>query len=225
MKERVAKEVAQRFQSGQRVGVGTGSTVDLTLRELAIRIINEQMSVQVLPTSFESALECERLGLTVLASTFSGELDWGFDGADAVDNAFRLIKGHGGALLSEKFMARKCRHYVTIVDSSKLAENIAARCAVPVEVFPEMIGYVERELLRLGASAATLRPATGKHGPVVTEKGHLLLDAKFPVVDDDMEQRLKSLPGVVESGLFIGYTHELLVGTATGVERRTVGAR
>ena len=221
MKELVAKEIAQRFQSGQKVGVGTGSTVDLALRELAARVTNEKLAVQVLPTSFESAAECERIGLTVLSSTFSGQLDWGFDGADAVDASLRLIKGHGGALLSEKFMARKCRHYVTIVDSSKVVENIAARCAIPVEVFPEMVGNVEGALRKLGATAVTLRPATGKHGPVVTEKGHLLLDATFARVDDAMERNLKALPGVVESGLFIGYTNELLIGTSSGVERRT----
>ena len=220
MKELVAREIATRFQNGQRIGIGTGSTVDLALAEVAQRLKGESLTVQVLPTSFESALACERLGLTVLSATYSGELDWGFDGADAVDDAFRLIKGHGGALLSEKFMAWKCRHYVTIVDQSKLVQNIAKRCAIPVEVFPEMVGVVEQKLRSLGATAVVLRPATGKHGPIVTEKGHLLLDATFTNVDDTMEGRLKALPGVVESGLFIGFTHELLIGTEKGVERR-----
>jgi len=220
MKELVAREIAKRFQNGQRIGVGTGSTVDLALSEVARRMKGDSLVVQVLPTSFESAVACERLGLTVLHSTFAGDLDWGFDGADAVDDAFRLIKGHGGALLSEKFMACKCRHYVTIVDQSKVVNNIAARCAVPVEVFPEMVRVVEKGLCALGATAVTLRPATGKHGPIITEKGHLLLDATFKVIDDSMESRLKALPGVVESGLFTGYTHELLIGTEKGVERR-----
>jgi ribose 5-phosphate isomerase A len=217
-KEQVAQEIAKRVQNGQVIGVGTGSTVELVLSALSKRMSAEGLTVRAVTTSLQSAWKCQEAGVVVLDPGYRGELDWGFDGADAVDERRRAIKGKGGAMLREKLVAARCRKFVLAVDSSKLVSNIAAACPIPVEVIPEALALVERGLKRLGASSLTLRPAGGgKHGPVITEAGNLVLDAQFSEIDDALEGKLKQLLGVVESGLFVSYAHEVLVGTETGV--------
>lgn len=218
MKEIVAAELAKRVQDGEKIGVGTGSTVDAALSKIGERIMREGLNVQVVPTSLQSAWRCHEIGLTVLYPAFRGELAWGFDGADAVDSNLWLIKGKGGAMLQEKILAARCKKFVVIVDQSKMTNNLADSCAIPVEVIPEALYIVENELKKIGASEVVLRPATGKHGPIITEAGNIVLDAKFSKIEKNLEREIKSIVGVVESGLFIGYSSEVIVAGADGVK-------
>ena len=160
MKEKVGKTLADRVVNGELIGVGTGSTVDAALLALAERVRREKIAVSVVTTSRESAWRCQEIGLTVLHSGYYGEISWGFDGADAVDNDFRLIKGKGGALLQEKILAARCRRFVVVVDQSKMVDNLATSCPVPVEIIPEARYTVERELRAIGATEIVLRPAS-----------------------------------------------------------------
>lgn len=217
MKEIVATELAARVKNGEKIGVGTGSTVDAALTKIGERIVKEGLSVQVVPTSIQSAWRCHEIGLTVLYPAYRGELSWGFDGADAVDPNLWLIKGKGGAMLQEKILAARCRKFVVIVDDSKMTNNLGQACPIPVEVIPEAVIIAEKGLRDLGASEIILRPATGKHGPIITEAGNVILDARFDRVEADLERNIKSIVGVVESGLFIGYTSEVIVAGAEGV--------
>lgn len=217
MKEIVAKELAQRVQNNQVIGVGTGSTVDLALKEIGARVKREKLNLRVVPTSIQSAWRCEQEGLAVLSPLFSGEIAWGFDGADAVDDELRLIKGKGGAMLQEKILAAKCKEYLIIVDDSKITKNLAAHCAIPVEVVPEASSIVKLGLQKLGAKAVTLREGSGKHGPVITEAGNIIFDAQFYTITPTLERDLRAIVGVVESGLFVGYATEVLVGSSAGV--------
>lgn len=218
MKEIVAVELAGRVKDGEKIGVGTGSTVDAALTKIGERIKKEKLSVQVVPTSLQSAWKCHEIGLTVLYPAYRGELSWGFDGADAVDKNLWLIKGKGGAMLQEKILAARCKKFVIIVDESKLTDNLGSACAIPVEVIPEAVVIVERELKKLGASEIALRPATGKHGPIITEAGNVILDATFGNIHETLERDIKAIVGVVESGLFIGYSDEVIVASASGVK-------
>lgn len=218
MKEIVAAELAKRVQNGDRIGVGTGSTVEAALVKIGDRIKQEGLSVQVVPTSIQSAWKCQEIGLNVLHPAFYGELSWGFDGADAVDDNLWLIKGKGGAMLQEKILAARCRKFVIIVDDTKLTRNLADACAIPVEIIPEARIVVERGLNKLGAKEILLRPATGKHGPIITEAGNLILDVTFASVTEDLETKIKAIVGVVESGLFIGYTSEVIVAGKEGIK-------
>jgi ribose 5-phosphate isomerase A len=173
------------------------------------------------PTSLESAWRCEELGLEVLHPNFRGELAWGFDGADEVDDRLWLIKGKGGALLREKILAVRCKHFIVIVDESKLVSQLGRTCPIPVELIPEAISIVEGELKARGATDVMLRPAgEGKHGPVITEMGNVIVDALFPQIDHALETDIKSIVGVVESGLFIDYADEVLIAGKDGVTSR-----
>ena len=98
-----------------------------------------------------------------------------------------------------------------IVDESKLVKKLGTNFPIPIEVFPAALLHVEEKLKALGADSLTIRPAKGKDGPVITENGNLVLDARFDSVKDDLELKIKAITGVIESGLFINYNVEILV--------------
>jgi ribose 5-phosphate isomerase A len=217
MKEKVAQEIAKRVRNGDVLGVGTGTTVDAALVAIGKRISQEGLTVSAVPTSYQSAWRCQELGIHVLYQAYQGQLSWGFDGADQVTRDRWAIKGKGGAMLQEKLVAKRCKTFTIIVDDSKVVSQLGAGCPVPVEVFPEAKAIVEDGLRQLGASELSLRAGSGKHGPIITEKGNIILDATFSRIEAGLEQEIKSLTGVVESGLFIGYVSEVLVADAKGV--------
>jgi len=102
-----------------------------------------------------------------------------------------------------------------IVDDSKLVDKLGTKFPVPVEVFPSALPYVEEKLKVLGATSIILRLATGKDGPIITENGNLLLDVKFDHIGTDLEIKIKSITGVIDSGLFINYKVEIIVASNT----------
>jgi len=220
MKEVVAAKLAEKITDGDLIGVGTGSTVDLALVKIAERVKKEKLKIQVLPTSYQTAWQCQRIGLTVLGTTFQGMLSWGFDGADEVDGDLRLIKGKGGALFREKIIAAACSEYVVIVDDSKLVKKLGEKFAVPVELVPESRFIVEKGLLKLGAEKVSLRESPASHGPLITELGNLIIDAKFQNISSDLEGQINQLVGVVENGIFTNYATEVLIGSSKGVDSR-----
>jgi len=218
MKELVAQELARRIKNGEVIGVGTGSTVELALQEIGKRVKAENLSLKIVPTSLQSAWQCQALGLDVLYPEFRGELAWGFDGADEVDERLMLIKGKGAAMLQEKILAARCKRFVVIVDESKMVKQLGERCPVPVEVVPSASLLVERSLLALGAKEVTLRNCGGgKHGPIITEAGNIVLDALFPSISETLEAQIKCITGVVESGIFTRHASEVLVASPSGV--------
>jgi ribose 5-phosphate isomerase A len=211
-KRAVGRLVVEQIKSGMVLGIGTGSTVDAALFELGERMKRESLSLSGVVTSIESALACERMGITVLSSHSVIEPDFGFDGADEVDATRTAIKGKGGAMLREKLVAAACKRFVLIVDQSKVVQRLGVNIPVPVEVIPDGYGVALRGLKRIGATRAELRMCTGgKHGPVITEGGNLIIDANFSEVDGNLEKRIKELTGVVESGIFSGLADEVLV--------------
>ncbi len=219
-KRRVGIELAKLASSGQVIGVGTGSTVDAALMALADRMSTEKLNLAVVPTSYQSAWTCEQMGMRVLDPGYSGQIDWGFDGADQIDSRGRLIKGGGGALLQEKILAAKCREYIVIVDDSKCVENLGQGYDVPIEVIPEAAHYVLSKLPTIGAKNPRLRQAQGKKGPVITERGNLLIDASFIPIADNLDKELNSIVGVVENGLFFNFTTRALIAGSSGVQQR-----
>ena len=97
-----------------------------------------------------------------------------------------------------------------IVDDSKIVDKIGTNFPIPVEVFPQALLHVEKELKMLGARSIILRPAVGKDGPIISENNNLILDCRFNEVNDNLEKDIKLITGVIESGLFIGYDLEIL---------------
>jgi ribose 5-phosphate isomerase A len=217
MKEIVAQEIAKRVKDGDVIGVGTGTTVDAALTEIGKRVQGEGLRITVVPTSYQSAWRCQELGFIVMYPGYRGKLSWGFDGADQVNKAKWAIKGKGGAMLQEKILAKRCKKFVIIVDESKVVSELGKGCAIPVEVVPEALVLAEEGLKSIGAHEVTIRVGTGKHGPVITERGNIILDAVFSTIPERLEADIKTIVGVVDSGLFIGYATEVLVAGAEGV--------
>lgn len=217
MKDLVAQEIARRVKDRDLIGVGTGSTVDAALVAIGKRVQQEGLRLSVVPTSYQSAWRCQELGLTVLSSGFNGYLAWGFDGADQVTKQRWAIKGKGGALLQEKILAKRCNKFVLIVEESKVVPLLGVGCPVPVEVIPEARILVEQGLKVLGASELSVRSGSGKHGPIITERGNIIIDATFAQIHESLEGEIKACVGVVDSGLFIGYASEVIIAGTAGL--------
>lgn len=211
-KQKVADQIVSKIKDGDVLGVGSGSTVFLTLFAIAERIKAERLNIKAIPTSIEISLFCTKLGIP-LTTLFEHKPNWCFDGADEVDPNKSLIKGRGGALFKEKLLISSSPVSYIIVDDSKMVDRLGLKFPIPVEVFPQALTHVEQELLFLGATDIQLRPAGGKDGPVITENNNLLLDVRFHEIDIDMERKIKNITGVIESGLFINYNIEVLVAS------------
>lgn len=209
-KEQVAKKIAAKMKDGDIIGVGSGSTVYLTLFTIADRIRDENLHIQVIPSSLEISMACTQLNIPQ-TTLLDKKPDWTFDGADEVDPQKNLIKGRGGAMFKEKLLIQNSIETYILVDESKLVDRLGSKFPVPIEVFPTSLLYLEKEIMELGARDVQLRMAKGKDGPVITENGNFILDAWFDSIDADFENRIKMITGVIESGLFIGYDVEVIV--------------
>jgi ribose 5-phosphate isomerase A len=209
-KFQAAEEVASLAESGQVIGAGSGSTAFLAVRAIAVRVRHGELhDIRLIPTSIESELTITGLGL-VQADLAEVAPDWLFDGADEVDPEGNLIKGRGGALFREKLLFASCQLRRVLIDPSKRVERLGTNFAVPVEVVPRAASVAMASLKALGASAIEIRTGTGKDGPVLTEQGNLLLDCRFERIEDGLEDEIKKVTGVLDSGLFQGYGPELV---------------
>lgn len=203
-KEQAAAKIAERVKDGDVIGVGSGSTSFLALQAIGRRANEEGLIITAVPTSAEVALTCAVLGIPT-TTLLQKRPDWAFDGADEVDTHGNLIKGRGGAMFAEKLVLKSAQERFILVDYSKMVKFLGEKFPVPVEVFPAAIHLVETELVSLGAHEIKMRPAKGKDGPVITEAGNFILDVRFKKIEADFERAVKAIPGVIESGLFIGY--------------------
>ncbi len=208
-KEAIARSVAARARDGEVIGVGSGSTAYLTVLALGERVRAHGLSIAGIPTSSELAFACAAAGIMV-TSLKAARPDWAFDGADEVDDRQRLIKGRGGALLHEKAVMVMSPNTLILIDDSKLVSRLGSRFPIPVEVVPYCVHHAIESLVALGAAEVSLRMAKGKDGPVITEAGNFLLDARFAHIEDSLEAAISAIVGVVESGLFVGYRVELV---------------
>ncbi len=211
-KEAVAERVAREVENGQVIGAGSGSTAFLALHAISRRIEREGLAVTAVPTSTEVALACSALGIPTTGLA-AARPDWGFDGADEVadvEGAVGLLKGRGGAMFREKLVMASQPKTFILVDRSKRVERLGTRFPVPVEIAPEALHLVLERLEELGAAEARLRAAASKDGPVLTEAGNLIVDARFPRIPATLERAIKAIPGVIESGLFLGFPVEIV---------------
>src|SRR5262249_22143212 len=207
---RVLGEAAARYvEDGMKVGLGTGHAAMKFVTALASRV-GQGLRVVCVPTSEATRRLAESLGLRLTTLGEIGELDLTIDGADEVDPRLDLIKGLGGALVREKIVAASSKRLMIVVGAEKIVERLGVRTPLPVEVVPFGLALCERRLAELGAHAV-LRKST--EGPFVSDNGNYVLDCGFGGIDDPSatDQAIRSIPGVVGTGLFIGMAERVLV--------------
>jgi ribose 5-phosphate isomerase A len=217
-KQAAGQAAAQLAENGMRLGLGTGSTTAFALAALGARIRAEGLRVAGVPTSFAAERLARAHGIP-LTTLDDGPLDLALDGADEVDGALNLIKGRGGAHAREKVVAAAAARFVVVADPSKQVARLGEAKPVPVEVLPMAVGPVRRLLDRSGAAAVTLRMAEAKDGPVVTDQGLWMLDARFDGAIPDpaaLDRVLCDAPGVLDHGLFLGLASDVLIGHDDG---------
>lgn len=208
-KEKVAIKIADKIKEGDVIGFGSGSTSYLTIYAIAEKMKKEHIKITAIPTSYETELLCNYLQIPT-ATLLEKRPDWSFDGADEVNKDKWLIKGRGGAMYREKLNIANSKITYILVDNSKIVEKLGSNFAIPVEVEISAMNHVKEELMLLGATQVNIRKAVSKDGPVITEKGNIIFDAKFEKISEHLEKDIKSITGVIESGLFIGYPVEIV---------------
>ena len=216
--KRAAGEAAAALvEDGMRLGLGTGSTVRWVLEALGRRVREEGLLITGIPTSEQTAARARDLGIPLTDFATIDALDLCIDGADEVEQGtLRLIKGLGGALLREKIVAEASARFIAVVDASKIVRVLGEKAPLPVEVTAFGWQATARRLAAIGG-APQLRRRDG--APLRTDGGNLVLDcAGFaPIHDPDgLQARIKTIAGVVETGLFLGLAERAIVGMADG---------
>ena len=208
-KEKIAEKIAEKVKDGDVIGFGSGSTSLLATIAIAKRIEKENLNITAIPTSHEIRLLCASLGIPT-TTLIDKKPDWCFDGADEVDSHGWLIKGRGGAMFKEKLNIANSKESYILVDDSKFVSKLGEKFPVPIECFPQAICLVKEELKKLPLKSMNIRLAKGKDGPVITENGNIIIDAVFEEINENLEKELKSIVGVIDTGLFIGYPVTIL---------------
>tara|TARA_B100000965_G_scaffold18268_1_gene13736 strand:+ start:1655 stop:2347 length:693 start_codon:yes stop_codon:yes gene_type:complete len=215
MKQAVAQAAVDQIQNGMILGLGSGSTAALMIEALAKKIKSGEIKDVVgVTTSFQGEVLASELEIPLTSLSSVSEIDLAIDGADEVDPSFQLIKGGGACHVQEKLVATLAKKFVVVVDSSKLVEKLNLDFKLPVEVLPSAWKHVQKTLEGLGG-VGKLRMAQKKAGPIVTDQGNLILDLTFKNgIDkpDSLESQINNIPGVLENGLFINLTDQVLVG-------------
>jgi ribose 5-phosphate isomerase A len=202
-------KAAEMVHDGMVIGLGTGSTVRYTMEQLSSRI-RDGLTVSGVPTSCQTAIRAREYGIPLTTLDDHPVLDLAIDGADEVDPLLRLIKGRGAAHTREKCVAAAAHRFIVVVDEQKMVSRLNG--PVPVEVIPFAARPVLDQLRSMGC-IPVLREGVTKDGPVITDNGNFIIDCTFKTITkpEKLEASIGRIPGVVESGLFCGFTNKTTV--------------
>jgi ribose 5-phosphate isomerase A len=198
------------------VGLGSGSTAELFIEEVG-RLVASGRDLLGVPTSEASRRQAAALGIPLLDDSGPWSIDVCVDGADEVSETLDLIKGGGGCHSREKIVNHAARTNVIVVDESKLSQRLGEKWAVPVEVLRFGLESTRQWLEQHGR--ASLRERAGR--PFVTDAGNFIFDVRAGAIDDPraLDLALRSIPGVVETGLFIARADIVVVAGANGARQ------
>ena len=216
----VAARALELIEDGARVGLGSGRAAAAFVRRLAQRV-RAGLRVAGVPTSDASERRARDLGIPLIALDEGVELDLTVDGADEVAPNLDLVKGWGGALVRERIVAAASRRQVILVGSEKLVAALGQRGRIPLELIPLARGPAMPRLRALGLRPQVRTRADGTQ-PVISDNGNLLVDCRPSSVLRDaraareLDAALRAIPGVVDTGLFLGTAERVLVGYPDG---------
>ncbi|MCC6446351.1 MAG: ribose-5-phosphate isomerase RpiA [Armatimonadetes bacterium] len=212
LKKAAARAAVERIADGSVVGLGTGTTLAYVLQELGAKAQRGDMRITGVATSYQARFLAKEYGIPVCDPMDVNFVDIAIDGADEVDPQGRVIKGAGAAHVTEKLVAALAKRFIVVVDESKLVERLGERCPVPIEAIAPALAFVQKRIREMGGDPV-IRTGKGKIGPVISDLGNPILDARFDRIDDPaaLSQRLDSIPGLVGHGLFIGMADQAIV--------------
>ncbi len=219
-KKKAAYAAVDEFVEDNMVlGIGSGSTVVYAVDRIAERVKTEGLNLVCIPTSFQSTQLIVENNLVLSNLSMHPEIDVDIDGADEIDADLNLIKGGGGCLTQEKIIAANSKKMVVIADYRKDSVHLGEQWkkGVPIEVIPMAYVPIMRRIKELGGTPS-LRMAQAKAGPCVTDNANFIIDADFGVIENpaELDQKLRQIPGVVETGLFIGLGVKAFIGLEDG---------
>lgn len=220
-KQLVAIHAAEFVQNDMLVGLGTGSTANYFIEELARRQQQENLKITTIASSNISMIMAQSLGLRVIGLQQVSAIDLYVDGADEITPNMALLKGRGYDLVMEKLLAKAAQQFLVVADHSKMVNRIGTHFAIPIEVMPNAWQTVKRSIAQLGG-VGDLRPNAAKDGLSITSYGSLVLDMRFdPCISEaTLNQWLNNTPGVVEHGIFYELAHAVLIADQGHVEVR-----
>jgi len=220
-KKNAALEAVKHVKDDFVIGLGSGSTVAYAIEEIGNRTKREGLRVLGVPTSYQAFMSAVEREIPITTLEEHPVLDLTIDGADQIDEELNLIKGMGGALTREKIVANASKELIIVADENKkvkvLGEN---NHPVPIEVIPFAAKPVMHKIKEMGGTPV-LRESGGKVGPVITDNGNVIIDANFGLLQNptELELKLKSIPGIVETGLFIKMADVVYIGKPDYTEK------
>ncbi len=214
-KEKAAESASSLISDGMVVGLGTGSTAEIVIREIGNRIKTEEFEILGVPTSLRTEMMAIECGIPITTLSEHPSLDICIDGADQVDSELNLIKGGWGSHTREKIVSYAAKKLVICVEEEKIMEQLTK--PIPLEVLPYAVKIVEKQVNKLGGKPA-LRSEGTRGGYSVTEHGNLVIDADFGLIHnpEEMSTALSSVVGSLEHGIFTNAA-EVHVGNEKGV--------
>jgi len=220
-KQAVAIHAAKYVESSMLVGLGTGSTANYFIEELARRQVEENLKVTTIASSNISMIKAQNLGLNVIALAQVAKIDLYVDGADEITPDMTLLKGRGYDLVLEKLLAKAAKQFIVVADKSKLVDRIGTNYAIPIEVLP-MAWKATKRSLEVAGGVGDLRQNAAKDGLSISSQGSLILDMAFDqsINEEALNALINNIPGVVEHGIFRGLTSVVLIAGDGTVEER-----
>jgi ribose 5-phosphate isomerase A len=225
------KSVDDHVESGMVVGLGTGSTAYFAVERLGQKLASGELKdIIAIPTSERTREQAESLNIPLCTLNETSLLDVAIDGADEVDPDLALVKGGGGALLREKMVEVMAKKFVVIVDESKLCKGLGPGFPLPVEITPFCHMHTLRTIADLpsvkGCEAVLRMGSSSTNKPdgdeiAVTDNGNYIVDLHFkePIADvDAAAAELKNTVGVVDHGLFVGMSYQVIVAGSDGIK-------
>lgn len=220
---RLASEKAlSHIEPGMIVGLGSGSTIGDTFLPLLVEKIRmgSLRDISLVPSSRQIEFRLLEEGLTFSSLNQIDYLDVTVDSADLVEKeSLTAIKGGGGALLLEKVLSSVSKKVVLVLDERKVIEKVPPGFPIPVEVLQDLVLLVKKRIEKILGVSARIRMGSGKVGPVITDSGNAIIDVPLPENRelDWLNDFFKSIPGILENGIFKGIVSYAYVGTSRGV--------
>jgi ribose 5-phosphate isomerase A len=212
-KQRVATHAANLVEEGMIVGLGTGSTANYFIEQLAHRKQQENLQFTTVASSVVSTIKAQQLGLTMMAIEHLSQLDLYVDGADEVSPDMSLLKGRGFDLVKEKLLAKASAEFYVLVDNNKIVTRIGELFPIPIEVSPFSWQMVLRSLQQIGG-AGDLRKNANGDGLAISSQGNLIIDMLFDasLEAEELNAELNAVPGIIAHGIFHQLATTIFIG-------------